>query len=176
MDSAIREKINDAVDTLVECFEIEIPIKNIEYVVTGLGGTFIRKDINIKGFSCHLYKNDDAFTIEVSGTYNDNKSEVLAIAEQIGHLFLHMGYLIDKEMWKKCENNECFREEIGEMQYQAYEFAMALLMPRKLFFEKIRECYIGDGKYNIEPLPNFFNVPIGAIERRGQYYGIFSWM
>lgn len=86
-----------------------------------------------KDFSyASLEKNGDGFKIIVS-SYQDEQRKRFAIAQELGHLFLHMGYKTNAEIWEKQADKVPFQEKDPEKVRQANEFAAALLMPRYIF-------------------------------------------
>lgn len=170
----MRIKINDIADIILKTLKIPVPIIDIETLVNELRGQVIRKDnlqINADG---KIRRNQNGFIIEIP--YTENKCrERFTIAHELGHLFLHMGYLIDEELWNANEDAVYFRKDYGEMEYQAHEFAAAILMPRNKFFSVMKESYIGNGIYNIEYVAKYFNVSVEAAVNRGRWLGILDW-
>ena len=66
-------------------------------------------------------KEGNGFKIIVS-PFQDEKRERFTIAHELGHLFLHMGYRTNNELWEKQENNIYHRIGNSEKEYQANEF------------------------------------------------------
>lgn len=174
MESNTRKKINDVADTIREALEITTPIENIDVLVEKLHGRVERKNVLSESADGKIYREGEGFVIEIP--QSDNKyREKFTIAHEIGHLFLHMGYLIDDEIWDQNKDKVYFRKELGEMEYQAHEFAAALLMPREKFFEVMNENYDGNGVYNMEKVAQYFKVSIEAATNRGRWLGILAW-
>ncbi len=174
MDLDTRRRINDAADAIREVFKIETPIENIEEIVRDLHGRVERKPSLSEAVEGKIYRLNSGFVIEVPENKNEYR-EKFTIAHELGHLFLHMGYLIDNEIWNQNKDNVYFRKEIGEMEYQAHEFAAALLMPRKIFFEVMNNNYEGNGIYNIDNVAKYFKVSVEAATNRGRWLGILAW-
>ena len=174
MNSTMRKTINDISDIIRNALNIEGPILNIDRIVENLNGDLREVDSLQEGADGRIFRNGTRFIIEIPRIANDNR-RTFTIAHELGHLFLHMGYLIDERMWDKNSDMVFFRKEIGEMEYQAHEFAAAFLMPREEFFEEIKKNYNGDGTYNMEGVAEYFNVSIEAATNRGKWLGIIAW-
>ncbi len=97
-----------------------------------------------------------------------------SIAHELGHLFLHMGYLIDNNMWM---NSKLRYDRFGYSQeeFEANEFAGNLLMQEHLFIKEFRNNY--DSKQqvvNLKKMSKIFNVSPKAIEVRAKNIGLIK--
>lgn len=173
MNSELRKVINEIAEIIIETLQIKIPINSLEDTVRSLGGKIKRNKLK-DGSDGKIYREGEGFVIEIPETYLEYR-EKFTIAHELGHLFLHMGYAIDKEIWDKNKDRVYLRKEVGEMEYQAHEFAAALLMPRELFFEKMNENYNGDGTYSMNNVADYFQVSLEAAINRGRWLGILAW-
>lgn len=106
--------------------------------------------------------------------------ERFSIAHELGHLFLHMGYLVDANRFSSLQEGHSYDRvpsyHLGksEEEYEANEFASELLMPRKQFMEAVRANTTG-GTCNIEALADRFGVSRQAAATRGRWLGVFAW-
>lgn len=101
----------------------------------------------------------------------DDEIRNFTVAHELGHLFLHMGYLIGKDTWNQQSNSHQFtRFGTNEQEHQANEFATALLMPQKEFKEKIDE-YSSGNIVNMAQVANYFHVSISAAINHGRFLG-----
>lgn len=173
MNSELRKTINKIAEIIIETLGVKIPIDNLDSVVNQLGGTIIRKD-ELDGAEGKVYRNGDGFVIEIP-TIDNRYREKFTIAHELGHLFLHMGYAIDESLWEKNKDKVYLRKEVGEMEYQAHEFAAAFLMPRESFFEIMNENYNGDGTYSMNKVAEHFQVSLESAINRGRWLGILAW-
>lgn len=173
MDINTRRKINDIVDTIIKVLDVKIPIDDINCLITSLNGAVEIKETS-QFPSSKIRRHGDGFIIEVAANKDTNRQNFI-IAHELGHLFLHMGYLIDEDMWDKYREKECFKRDLGEMEYQAHEFASALFMPREKFFNLMNENYCGDGEYDIEKVSEYFKVSLDAAKNRGKWLGVLAW-
>ncbi|WLF70496.1 ImmA/IrrE family metallo-endopeptidase [Clostridium septicum] len=174
MNSESRKAINEIAEIIIDTLEVAVPITNLENMVKTLGGKIVKRDELKDGAEGKIYRDGEGFVIEIPKTYNTYR-ERFTIAHELGHLFLHMGYAINEEQWDRNKNNVYLRKEVGEMEYQAHEFAAALLMPRETFFEQMNENYNGDGTYLMNNVAAYFEVSLESAINRGRWLGILSW-
>ena len=122
MDNSTRRMINSLAEDVLSAYNISVPIGNIDEIVEKLGGTIQKEAFFSDGA---VEKEGNGFKIIVS-PFQDEKRERFTIAHELGHLFLHMGYRTNNELWEKQENNIYHRIGNSEKEYQANEFAAAL--------------------------------------------------
>lgn len=174
MDRITRNKINDIADIITQSLDIKAPIEDMEELVTRLRGNVERKKDLPECAEGRIFKVKDSFVIQIPEYKNKNR-ERFTIAHELGHLFLHMGYLIDDDLWNRSNEQDFFRRDFGEVEYQAHEFAAALLMPREEFYKKMNESYMGAGEYDMEEVSKYFGVSIEAAVNRGRWLGVLEW-
>lgn len=170
MDNATRIMINSLTQDILTLFNIQIPIQDIDELVGMLGGS-IQTD-----FSCtdgSVVKEGESFRILVS-PFQDEKRRRFTIAHELGHLFLHMGYLTNAELWERQDENIYHRLGSSEKEYQANEFAAAFLMPQKEYIKIMNENIIGN-KVNTSKVAEYFNVSVEAASNRGKFLGYLKW-
>lgn len=179
MDHNLRREINNLADAVREAYKIEVPIGDIDEIVERLDGV-VEYNYYIPEFADGIIEkvnrenlDDPEFKITISELQVDLRKR-FSIAHELGHLFLHMGYIIDEEEWNKTEET-FLRKYAGEMEYQANEFAAAFLMPRKEFRLTLEENYTGNNSYNMGPVANYFNVSLDAAVNRGRWLGYLAW-
>ena len=95
------------------------------------------------------------------------------IAHELGHLFLHMGYKINQEIWERQEVTY-FRKGDSEEEYEANEFAAAFLMPKKVYKEIMDRHTEGNIVYTSK-IAEEFNVSVKAASNRGKWLGYLVW-
>lgn len=175
MNQALREEINKLADAIISHYHIQIPIQgkeDMQIIVEKIGGHLRYSDFTLA--DGEIMKIGDSFEITIAEYMSDNR-QVFTIAHELGHLFLHMGYAIDSKKWSSNENNIFFRNLSGEMEFQAHEFAAALLMPVQQFYKKMQECYLGLGRYNMYEIARYFSVSEEAAYNRAKWLGIIPW-
>ncbi|MYL39056.1 ImmA/IrrE family metallo-endopeptidase [Halobacillus litoralis] len=179
MNSKKRKKINTLSNTLLHHLNIDSPIDNIYDLVRELGGNIKEEDLE-DGMEAKIVKNNEEeykFTIYLNPDTLNEKRRRFSIAHELGHLFLHMGYLIDENKWNnitKYEDSVYYRFGHNEEEYEANEFAASLLMPEEEFKEVARQHY-SKGYYSIGPIAEHFKVSEHAATNRGRWLDIFSW-
>lgn len=166
----LKVMINSLAEDILNVYDISVPIQNIGDIVEILGGT-IQKETSFSDGA--VEKEGDGFRIIVS-PYQDEKRERFTIAHELGHLFLHMGYRTNKELWARQENNIYHRIGSSEKEYQANEFAAAFLMPASEYLTVLKR--IADGNVvDTSKIAEYFNVSVEAASNRGKFLGYLRW-
>lgn len=172
MDIETRKYINLLAERILEDFDVAPPIDNIENVVKVLGGTVEMMQASNGWIDGEIRKNGkNSFVIEVSPFQNEHRKK-FTIAHELGHLFLHMGYMTNEVLWDK--QTEAFhREGISEQESQANEFAAAFLMPQKLYKQVLDQNTKGN-TVDILKVAEWFKVSISAAINRGKFLGYLA--
>lgn len=170
MDLGTRNMINSLTDDIISMFNIEIPINDMEELVHCLGGSI---QVNYTCSDGEVVKDGDGFIIKLS-PFQDEKRKRFTIAHELGHLFLHMGYLTNDELWKQQDNNVYHRMGSSEKEYQANEFAASLLMPEDEYYN-VMEKFIENNYVDTLKIANYFNVSVDAASNRGKFLGYLRW-
>ena len=169
MTEALRTKINELANTVLLCYKISTPITDIFEVVKELGGT-IKEDATLSIYDDgKIEKQDDSFAIIIPANVS-NSSKNFTVACELGHLFLHMGYKTNKELWESYRNGVYNKHDTPELEFQANEFAGAFLMPEEAYAKIMRENTNGKA-VNIPKVANYFNVSIDNASYRGKTLG-----
>lgn len=121
---------------------------------------------------------DCEFEIQISVTVHDNRRK-FSIAHELGHLFLHMGYKTNPTKWATVEpylDGAMFRQGHTEEEYEANEFAGALLMPKDLFAEQVKANENPEThRIRVQPIADFFGVSVDAVKTRGALLRLLAW-
>lgn len=173
MNNELRMLINNLTQDIIDLYNIQIPIKNINDVVTTLGGR-VEETMDIDTMSDgSIRKQDDGFIIYIS-PFQSSERKKFTIAHELGHLFLHMGYRISSELWNKQKNATYYRSGDSLMEYQANEFAAALLMPKETY-KKIMDQYTIENKVETDKVADYFGVSVSAASNRVKFLGYLQW-
>ncbi len=173
MNNELRMLINNLTQDIIDLYNIQIPIENINDVVTTLGGR-VEETMDIDTMSDgSIRKQDDGFIIYIS-PFQSSERKKFTIAHELGHLFLHMGYKISSELWDKQKNATYYRSGDSLMEYQANEFAAALLMPKEIY-KKIMDQYTIENKVETDKVADYFGVSVSAASNRGKFLGYLQW-
>lgn len=122
----------------------------------------------------------NSFRISLNASKRKNiPRKRFTLAHEIGHLFLHMGFIIQPDKWKNLNTyNELvkFRDASNKRveEYEANQFAAAFLMPKEEFVSQVNKNSVGQ-TCNVPPIADYFNVSIEAAEYRGRFLGLFQW-
>jgi Zn-dependent peptidase ImmA (M78 family) len=174
-----KDVINNIADLVRTSLELSCPY-DPEKVVQELGGQIIQ-DIDNMAIDAYIKKKDeDSFVISL----NRKKPflrERFTIAHELGHLFLHMGFLINKDLWKKQEE---FQDSVyyryrmtgnyNQEESEANEFAAAFLMPRDEFRSQIYKN-LSNNKIDIRVIASYFQVSPSAVLTRAKWLGYVEW-
>ena len=170
MDNSTRRMINSLAEDVLSAYNISVPIGNIDEIVEKLGGTIQKEAFFSDGA---VEKEGNGFKIIVS-PFQDEKRERFTIAHELGHLFLHMGYRTNNELWEKQENNIYHRIGNSEKEYQANEFAAAFLMPATEYLSVLNKVAEGN-MVDTSKIAEYFNGSIDAAANRGKFLGYLRW-
>lgn len=173
MNNEFRQKINELASTILRCYEIKSPVDNIIEEVKKLGGK-VKEDDTLGVFSDgKIEKDGSEFCISIP-VNQTNERKNFTIAHELGHLFLHMGYKINKELWNNSDDIVFNRRGNSELEMQANEFAAAFLMPKEKYKEIMDKNTVGN-TVNIAEVAKYFNVSIDAASYRGKWLGYLQW-
>ncbi|WP_144537251.1 ImmA/IrrE family metallo-endopeptidase [Bacillus thuringiensis] len=168
--SAIHTLANDIISILAIN---QFPV-NMELLIKELGGQLQYGEMK-ENYSCIIKKanyewlnNQVNFLlyIDKKESYEDNQ---YSLAHALGHLFLHMHYLIDKADWRK--TNDYFdsiyeRYGYGTEEREADAFAISLLVPRDELRRKYRDLFYLSKESLFIELQNHFGVSAETIKER----------
>ena len=178
MDNELRKMINEFAEAILTHFKITTPISDMEEVVSRLGG-LLREEEGIGLYSDGRIQkvidedSDIDFVITVPMNQSINRKN-FTVAHELGHLFLHMGYMTNQELWQKANNKVFNRSGNSESEIQANEFAAAFLMPRQEYKEIMDMNSEGNTVF-IGKVADYFKVSIDAASYRGKWLGYLQW-
>ena len=173
MDYQERNIINELTEAVIEHYGIQIPVQNMVEVVSRIGGRIsFGNRISTLGDGC-IRKEGDSFVIMIDPSQPENRIN-FTIAHELGHLFLHMGYAIDRNLWQSQDTDPYYRYGNTAMEYEANEFAAALLMPKREY-KNIIDMYTTGDIVDTAKVAEYFNVSVGAAANRGKWLGYLEW-
>lgn len=165
----ITKIINDMAEGIIDTYDIHIPIRNINDVVTALGG-YLNESADI--CSSDVMKWNDGFVIYIPSSYSAERKQ-FAVAQELGRLFLHMGYKINPKLWDKQKNMVYYESKSPLEEYQANDFADALLMPKDVY-KKVLEQYTVGSKVQTAKIAEYFGVSVSTAYSRGKSLGLLA--
>lgn len=176
MEKSKKEYISDVTRVIRESFNLEAPI-DLNVLVEQLGGKLVETTDIDDNMEAKIEKLRDSFVITIDPAKHDKRKR-FSIAHELGHLFLHMGYLINPEKWNNTNeyvDSVYYRYGYNIEEYEANEFAACLLMPIEEFID-ISQKNFENGFYDIEGIAKHFDVSIQAVSNRGKFLGLFGWI
>lgn len=175
MDASRRKHIHDLAEKIHRGLKLEIPV-DTGFVAKALGGKIVENGLPEK-IDAKIERAGESFKIIV----NKNKPAPrnrFSIAHEFGHLFLHMGFLINPDKWNNVSiytDSVYYRFGHGQEELEANEFAAAFLMPEKEYSNAFKK-YTDDNDYlDIAQLADHFGVSKEAALNRGRWLGKISW-
>lgn len=168
--------IEQFVEDLIKVYELPVPVTDLDNFVNNIGGSIIYDHIDKECFhySC-LKKVNNSFCIYVSPV-DDVQIKRFMISQEIGHLFLHMGYKTNNSLWNTFGGNQIYENTKSyslEKQTAEKAFAFALLMP-KTEYTRILNLYTHDGKANMKKIADYFGVTVSYSIMRGEDLGLIK--
>ena len=174
MDVKTRIMIDKITEYVRKEYKIIGPISDIESIVVSMGGIIVEKtaiddlsDIWIRKSGKESF---EIFLPPVQISWTIERRNFM-IAHELGHLFLHMGFGVDPDLWSRQNDTIYRRFGTSEQEYQANEFAAALLMPQKEYLSELLRNKTDDGKVCISEIADYFHVSNAAAGNRGKFLG-----
>ena len=91
----IKQVINHLTQDIIDLYHIQIPIQDIDEAVKMFGGRVEEDREKYCKYCDFISKERDSFAIYISPYYKSERRKMI-IAQQLGHLFLHMGIIKKK--------------------------------------------------------------------------------
>jgi len=173
MTNSRRKQIDLLADTVRKACGLEVPV-DVEEAVNRLDG--VLKIEFTDEYEAKIERTAKGFAISLAHKYSGPRRR-FSVAHELGHLFLHMGYLVDEEKWSSVSDytdSVYYRFGHTTEEYEAHEFAAAFLMPAEVF-RHVARAHKMNAKYNVAPIAKHFEVSEEAAINRGRWLGIFAW-
>ncbi len=170
-----RQRIENFADEIRSVLKVSIPV-NMQQVINTLNGELKAVTFEDSSISGRIQKVGKVFEISYNAEHSQLRSE-FTIAHELGHLFLHMGYLVNPEKWNSIDeyyDSPKYRQGYSEEEYEANHFAGAFLMPQSEYKNFIKENSVNN-RIDINLIAEHFNVSFDAAFTRGKWLGIFNW-
>ena len=165
----LKNAIDNFAASVRKSYKIDIPINDINVIINNIGGKI--QLVSNSLYKAQIIKENDTFIIEVDNSLSKEK-RLSAIAHELGHLFLHMGYESDFELWDK-QPNGYKKEGYPKEEYEANYFVESFLLPEKdfkLFIDKNKK----NNTIKISEIAKAFNVSNALVINRGYTLGLFE--
>lgn len=171
MNRYLRKQIEKAVSIVLEELGAEIPIDNIDDLVTKLQGRV--EDLEVLTGNVMVKKEEGAcqFVIQVlAGQTVEHRN--YAIAQGLGVLFLHMGYMSNPDLW--AHGKAVIDSSSYEQELEYDEFAVNLMMPQRQYLDFVYEN-MQNGEIDTFAIAKHFSVPNGVAINRGKWLEALQW-
>lgn len=172
-----RKAINHIAEVITDVLNLSPPV-DIETIPEILGGKLEYIEFEDPKLEARIRRDGESFIIELDSERHSNERKRFSIAHELGHLFLHMGFIFDEEKWNNKEDysdSVYYRFGHSEEEYEANEFAAALLMPKEDFQKACIDNLENGTEYNLVNIAEIFEVSEEAALTRGRWLGIFAW-
>lgn len=172
MEEKMRKAIDHFAEGLWDVFDIQTDSIDLEKFVRDIGGRIkLCDELPDCGFPCcadgTLKKADDDGFIIYADRGMSSQMLRFAIAHEIGHLFLHCGYIVNRKKWDSFDVSCCKDMAENERELEANEFARAFLMPEDRFRDFIEENREGN-KIDMNLAARNFDVSLGMATYRAR--------
>jgi len=172
-----RREISDLADAVRRVAGEGDTVLDVDRIVEVLGGRIVEvgaPDAHQMIGDASIQKVGDKFEIRVTEVSAARRR--FNIAHELGHLFLHMGFLVDDVRWAACSDFDVMNRDGASTseEYEANEFAGALLMPEQAFL-RIASVNRQGTTFDTQEIADAFGVSVPAARTRGRWLGIFSW-
>lgn len=175
-----RNEIRKLATNLRNALSLTQPPFDVEKAVIKLNGKIVFSD----SFDCDTdaviqKTGDNNFSISLNSQKPNYRSR-FSIAHELGHLFLHMGFLVNPQKWntlsQEYSDSIFYRKaDVRRLEeFEANEFAAEFLMPSDHFITFVNSLVL-NGKVNIQPIASYFDVSLEAVKFRGKFLGVFQW-
>lgn len=152
----------------IDKYNIKIPINDIDDVVSSLGGRI--EDMLIENLSDgYLQKIGSEHFVIFASPYRDKINRRFHIAQELGHLFMHMGFKTNEELWESQKSGVWYSDSV-ECEEEATEFASALLMPKNVYNEILKRYTVGN-EVKTAKIADYFGVSVSLASARGKALG-----
>lgn len=173
LDLETKEYISELTDKIREKYSITTPIQDMTEIVKKIGGNVIQKYNFDSYYDATVMKTNDTFYIAIP-IISDMQRKKFAIAHELGHLFLHMGFKTNVEVWDNQVLNKYIRFSMIEQEIQANEFAASLLIPKDEYINEIKQQTKNNQDIDIKAISEKFNVSYVLAYNRGYYLKILE--
>lgn len=169
-ETEIKKVIDHLAQDIIDQYHIEIPIQDIDQVVQTIGGRVEEDREKYCKYCDFISKEGNSFVIYISPYYKPERRKMI-IAQQLGHLFLHMGYQTNHDLWNQQKEGRFHEKNGPEQARQASRFAYALFMPEDAYRNIVNHNLQGNIVHT-KNVAEYFGVSTAAASLRGRELGV----
>lgn len=166
-----RGQIEKIVQMVMEEFNITAPIYDMDAVVEKLQGQVVEVDSLDGVVAVEKEPGKAGFVIQVLP--NQMRAyRNMALAQGLGALFLHMGYL-QPSRWNDSQAL-VLQGDYQALAYQWDEFAANLMMPKQVYLDFVH-THEAKGEIDTFTIADYFGVTNGTAINRGKWLEVLQW-
>ena len=172
MDISTRKLIEEIANFVRKMYSVPMPISDISKIVELIGGV-VKDDFELSELSDGYIKKTSSASFEICVSSKCSlERRNFTVAHEIGHLFLHMGYRTNPELWNSISDDLVYNcSDQSDEEYQANEFAAAFLMPEVEFEDVLRQNSDLD-IVDMNSVAHYFGISVAEAVTRGKWLGI----
>ena len=178
MNNCTLRWIEELTENILNEYDVTIPIINIEELVEKIGGNVIYDNLEFD-FSCIEKIDNKSFLIKINTNddyfkkYYEKENYIKRIiANELGYLFLYMGYQTNNELWKSIQIKKEYHIHLLELDNVSI-FKDSLFIPRNDFVRIIEKYKTKDNNIDPQDVADYFNVGCRDVIDRGRVLGFF---
>ena len=170
-----HDEINTIATKIRAILNIKHDNSNLNEIIKKLGGTIIFNSF-CDSKSKVIKTSSNNFEIQLNNIFNSADISFF-IAHELGHLFLHMKYLINPTFWESIPNG--FSHDYNNnlpyaiLENEADLFASSFLMPKDEFIKIVYKTS-DNSYYYPSQIAEYFNVTIQLAKFRGKNLGLWE--
>lgn len=179
MNNCTLRWIEELTENILYEYDIKIPIINIEELVEKIGGKVVYDNLEFDS-SCIEKIDDKYFLIKINTNddwfmrhYEEKNYIKRIIADELGYLFLYMGYQTNNELWKSISIKKEYHTHLLELDNVSI-FKDSLFMPRNDFTKIIEKYKTKDNTIDPQKIADYFNIGYGDVINRGRVLRFFN--
>lgn len=179
MNNCTLRWIEELTENILYEYDVKIPIINIEELVEKLGGKIVYDNLEFDFSSIEKIDNK-SFLIKINTNhdyfkkYYEKENYIKRIiADELGYLFLYMGYQTNNELWKSIQTKKEYHTHLLELDNVSI-FKDSLFMPRNDFTKIIEKYKTKDNTIDPQKIADYFNIGYGDVINRGRVLGFFN--
>ena len=174
MRQAMKKWIEDLTVAIRREYNVTTPV-DFDALVKFLGGEIKNAGSGGDPEAAIIKTGENSFCIVIREDKPENRKR-FSKAHELGHLFVHMGFQLDEDLWKSMPIGATYpRFGNSEEEREAHYFAAALLMPKNEFLSKCNEETNVAQECDLQAVAEYFEVSYDAALNRGKDLGVFSW-
>ena len=161
--------INKYADIIRELYNINVPVTNIDDIVSKIGG-IVKYDSRCYGY---VEKKKNEFIIHVADN-KDYRIKNFSVAQQLGKIFLYTDFVLDRNKFfeaKEINFKDSYFKQ-GSIDW-ANEFAGAFIMPKDEFRKEVNK-HIDGNTIDTKEVAKYFDVTVSTASWRGKRLGLFK--